>query len=189
MFSTCCGCNKKSGKDKIKNAKSVQDVATQSEVEVCTVTAQTDAECSQEKRNSVPVLKQPADLNRQSSTISDVKIEISDNDDDEVFCEGVGPPIKLNENLGAPGNYGRVPLPTWFSDDQSEEIGGIQEPPATPVGKDELALRRHRFFSELLKASQNPNTHRVRFDPLGPVIAGELIGKSLERLLARFMTH
>lgn len=44
----------------------------------------------------------------------------------------------------------------------------MQEPPATPVARDELALRRHRFFSELLQAAQNSTEHRVRFDPLGP---------------------
>lgn len=44
---------------------------------------------------------------------------------------------------------------------------GMQEPPATPVARDELALRRHRFFSELLQVAQNTE-HRVRFDPLGP---------------------
>lgn len=42
------------------------------------------------------------------------------------------------------------------------------EPPRTPVGKDELALRRHRFFSELLTAAQAAVEHKVRFDPLGP---------------------
>lgn len=45
------------------------------------------------------------------------------------------------------------------------------EPPRTPVGKDELALRRHRFFSELLTAAQSAIEHKVRFDPLGPEVA------------------
>jgi len=48
--------------------------------------------------------------------------------------------------------------------------GGMQEPPATPVARDELALRRHRFFSDLLQAAQNTTEHRVRFDPLGPMV-------------------
>ncbi|XP_071564351.1 uncharacterized protein Capt isoform X1 [Temnothorax nylanderi] len=47
---------------------------------------------------------------------------------------------------------------------------GMQEPPATPVARDELALRRHRFFSDLLQAAQNSTEHRVRFDPLGPMV-------------------
>ncbi|XP_072766855.1 adenylyl cyclase-associated protein 1 isoform X3 [Anoplolepis gracilipes] len=46
----------------------------------------------------------------------------------------------------------------------------MQEPPATPVARDELALRRHRFFSDLLQAAQNSTGHRVRFDPLGPMV-------------------
>lgn len=46
-----------------------------------------------------------------------------------------------------------------------------REPPATPVGRDELALRRHRFFSDLVCAARAAVEHRVRFDPLGPVVA------------------
>uniref|UniRef100_A0A182T6M5 CAP N-terminal domain-containing protein n=1 Tax=Anopheles maculatus TaxID=74869 RepID=A0A182T6M5_9DIPT len=53
----------------------------------------------------------------------------------------------------------------------SVEEGGIMEPPTTPIGRDELALRRHRFFSELLNAAHAAVEHRVRFDPLGPEIA------------------
>lgn len=45
------------------------------------------------------------------------------------------------------------------------------EPPTTPIGRDELALRRHRFFSELLSAAHAAVEHRVRFDPLGPIVA------------------
>lgn len=48
---------------------------------------------------------------------------------------------------------------------------GLKEPPATPVGRDELALRRHRFFSDLVCAARAAVEHRVRFDPLGPIIA------------------
>lgn len=46
-----------------------------------------------------------------------------------------------------------------------------KDPPATPVGRDELALRRHRFFSDLVCAARAAVEHRVRFDPLGPVVA------------------
>lgn len=52
------------------------------------------------------------------------------------------------------------------------EQDGTLEPPATPVGRDELALRRHRFFSDLLTAAQAAADHRVRFDPMGPAVAG-----------------
>lgn len=50
------------------------------------------------------------------------------------------------------------------------EEGG-EGPPATPVGRDELAMRRHRFFSDLVCAARAAVEHRVRFDPLGPVVA------------------
>ncbi|OAD62310.1 Adenylyl cyclase-associated protein 1 [Eufriesea mexicana] len=66
-------------------------------------------------------------------------------------------------------------IPRWLSEEEdgehdSEECSGMQEPPATPVARDELALRRHRFFSDLLQAAQNATEHRVRFDPLGPMV-------------------
>ncbi|CAH4031234.1 unnamed protein product [Pieris brassicae] len=51
------------------------------------------------------------------------------------------------------------------------DMEGPREPPATPVGRDELALRRHRFFSDLVCAARAAVEHRVRFDPLGPVVA------------------
>ncbi|XP_047503270.1 adenylyl cyclase-associated protein 1 isoform X1 [Pieris napi] len=53
----------------------------------------------------------------------------------------------------------------------STDMEGPREPPATPVGRDELALRRHRFFSDLVCAARAAVEHRVRFDPLGPVVA------------------
>ncbi|XP_015119193.1 adenylyl cyclase-associated protein 1 [Diachasma alloeum] len=66
------------------------------------------------------------------------------------------------------------PIIRWLSqedDDAVDEVrGGMQEPPATPVAKDELALRRHRFFSDLIDATKHSAEHRVRFDPLGPLI-------------------
>lgn len=63
------------------------------------------------------------------------------------------------------------------SSSKDKESEGPKEPPATPVGRDELALRRHRFFSDLVCAARAAVEHRVRFDPLGPVVAdtGELI--------------
>jgi hypothetical protein len=77
------------------------------------------------------------------------------------------------------GSSGCIPnlaaVPQWLSqedDDMVAEGGGTAEPPATPVGRDELALRRHRFFSDLLQAHQAGTEHRVRFDPLGPTVAG-----------------
>ncbi|KAL6421428.1 hypothetical protein ACFW04_013887 [Cataglyphis niger] len=66
-------------------------------------------------------------------------------------------------------------IPRWLLEEDngeyaSEGCSGLQEPPATPVARDELALRRHRFFSDLLQAAQNSTEHRVRFDPLGPMV-------------------
>lgn len=103
----------------------------------------------------------------------------TNSDSDDVFREGVGPAVPLAANLATPypSKKGPIPgLPRWFSeDDDEQERGGTQEPPATPVGKDELALRRHRFFSELMTAAQAAAEHRVSFDPLGPVVAdGEI---------------
>lgn len=51
------------------------------------------------------------------------------------------------------------------------ELGGILEPPTTPIGRDEVALKRHRFFSDLISAAQAAAEHRVSFDPLGPFVA------------------
>lgn len=45
------------------------------------------------------------------------------------------------------------------------------EPPVTPIGRDELALKRHRFLSDLIQAVQSASDHRVRFDPFGPQVA------------------
>lgn len=81
-------------------------------------------------------------------------------------------PSKRNSGGGVPT---LAALPQWLSqedDDIAAEGGGTAEPPATPVGRDELALRRHRFFSDLLQAHQAGAEHRVHFDPLGPVVAG-----------------
>lgn len=57
------------------------------------------------------------------------------------------------------------------------------EPPATPIGRDELALKRHRFFSDLLTAAQAASEHRVRFDPLGPIVSDYGTSVCLFRLL------
>jgi adenylyl cyclase-associated protein len=81
-------------------------------------------------------------------------------------------PAKRSSGSGVPN---LAAMPQWLSqedDDIVAEGGGTAEPPATPVGRDELALRRHRFFSDLLQAHQAGAEHRVRFDPLGPTVAG-----------------
>ncbi|KAF5283355.1 hypothetical protein FQA39_LY04731 [Lamprigera yunnana] len=122
---------------------------------------------------SVPIVlveaqPQLVSILKRQSVVSETKTE----DDDEVFSEGVSSPIQLASNLGTPFTYKNkeeVILPQWFL---NEEVCGVQEPPTTPVGRDELALRRHRLFSDLINASQNASEHKVWFNPLGPVIAG-----------------
>lgn len=176
MFTRCCGCDKNTAKDIGVTNQNASNTNTELEKnEPCAENHSKKSVVIQETPSTVT--DQPKstsdrdhDVTKRQSVVSDVKIEISDNDDDEVFCEGVGPPVKLASNLGTPHN--KSPLPRWFSEEDDHEVGGIQEPPATPVGRDELALRRHRLFSELLNAAQNATEHRVRFDPLGPVIAG-----------------
>lgn len=101
------------------------------------------------RRKSSGILKSTtSSSNGTSEQRLPVKPE-SSSEDDEVF-----------EGNAAVGGDGDCPV----------------EPPATPVGRDELALRRHRFFSDLVCAARAAVEHRVRFDPLGPVVAdpGEL---------------
>ncbi|XP_020299541.1 adenylyl cyclase-associated protein 1 isoform X3 [Pseudomyrmex gracilis] len=92
-----------------------------------------------------------------------------DEGDDSVFeaC--------LNDNETIKKAPAVASVPRWLSEEDdseyaSEGCSGMKEPPATPVARDELALRRHRFFSDLLQAAQNSTEHRVRFDPLGPMV-------------------
>lgn len=179
MFSKCCGCNNNNNN---KNSSCKRNEISKSD-------DKKDTPVPNKKTIELPILntieEQPKTTSnsdgKRQSVVSDIKIEISENDD-EVFCEGVGPPIKLAENLGNPSKRGQD-LPGWFTDEDDVEHGGIQEPPATPIGRDELALRRHRFFSELLTAAQHANEHRVRFDPLGPVVAGGELFASLMNVL------
>lgn len=177
MFSNCC-CSESTRKatdDITDHKEEFKNEVTDNELEK----SNSRTTNINNKTAEMPVIDQPTsicapkaeqDNDKRPSVVSEIKIEISDNDDDEVFCEGVGPPVKLASNLGTPHN--KNPLPRWFSEEDDQEVGGIQEPPATPIGRDELALRRHRLFSELLSAAQNATEHRVRFDPLGPVVAG-----------------
>ncbi|XP_035738295.1 adenylyl cyclase-associated protein 1-like isoform X1 [Vespa mandarinia] len=95
--------------------------------------------------------------------------------DDSVFesCPNENENDNENETTGKATTVSAIPR--WLSEEEeadpgSEGCSGMQEPPATPVARDELALRRHRFFSDLLQATQNSSEHRVRFDPLGPMV-------------------
>lgn len=44
-------------------------------------------------------------------------------------------------------------------------------PPTTPL--DELALKRHRFFADLIDAAHAAIDHRVRFDPLASEVLSD----------------
>lgn len=170
MFVNCCG--RKKAKTRDAETQSDNDVLGGISNVSTTPTPSTVKELVCEK----PVMASGVPSNSNSDKI-DIELENDIIDDDDVFCEGVVSPIELAGNLGA-----GPPVPKWFSKDEDEEqveVGGIQEPPATPIGKDELALRRHRFFSELMIAAQNASEHKVHFDPLGPVVAGVGAGEVL----------
>ncbi|XP_063914925.1 adenylyl cyclase-associated protein 1 isoform X1 [Zophobas morio] len=174
MFSKCCWCRSKSNNESMPtDAGKKCDTPNAS------------------KNNELPILDNVIRNAKSKSTSdgSDVKIEVSDNDD-EVFCEGVGPAVKLADNLGT--CRGHTPLPTWFresSDVETADSEAPATPPATPVGKDELALRRHRLFSEIIDLTQHAAEHKVKFDPFGPVIAGgpddSCLRSDLEELITR----
>uniref|UniRef100_A0A182N8M7 Adenylyl cyclase-associated protein n=1 Tax=Anopheles dirus TaxID=7168 RepID=A0A182N8M7_9DIPT len=131
-------------------------------------------------------------LSRRSSSKSSIKKKVAYNDstevipppeypppddDDSVFSDSVPPKLPRGDMCTPYATKrgslpGMIALPDWFAEDRlMMEEGGIMEPPTTPIGRDELALRRHRFFSELLNAAHAAVEHRVRFDPLGPEIA------------------
>ncbi|XP_017130241.1 adenylyl cyclase-associated protein 1 isoform X1 [Drosophila elegans] len=89
-------------------------------------------------------------------------------DDDEVFSDSLPPPKR--ESMCAPYIEGgdvvsetlffAHGLPSWFDDERLNEIGCI-EPPVTPVGRDELELKRQRLYTELLRAAHAAVEHSV----------------------------
>ncbi|EDV31056.1 uncharacterized protein Dana_GF14733, isoform A [Drosophila ananassae] len=88
-------------------------------------------------------------------------------DDDEVFSDSLPPPKR--ESMCAPYIEGDLVsetvafvhgLPAWFDDERLNEIGCI-EPPVTPVGRDELELKRQRLYTELLRAAHAAVEHSV----------------------------
>ncbi|XP_036343505.1 uncharacterized protein LOC118752733 [Rhagoletis pomonella] len=92
-------------------------------------------------------------------------------DDDDVFSDSLPPPKR--ESMCAPYiEPSEVPetaayahgLPEWFNDERINDIGCI-EPPVTPVGRDELELRRQRLYTDLLRAAHAAVEHNVRFTP------------------------
>ncbi|KAM7352016.1 adenylyl cyclase-associated protein 1 [Cochliomyia hominivorax] len=102
-------------------------------------------------------------------------------DEDDVFSDSVPPPKR--ESMCAPYlerdiDYDDVVtetlayahgLPEWFNDERINDVGCI-EPPVTPVGRDELELKRQRIYKDLLCAAQAAVKHSARFDE--PLILG-----------------
>lgn len=109
-------------------------------------------------------------------------------DDDEVFSDSIDPQLPRGD-MCAPylkkrGSMpGLVALPDWFGLEQFREEGGVLEPPVTPVGRDELAMKRHRLFSEILQAAQAAAEHRVRFNPWGPSVTAAAGGVQQDQLM------
>lgn len=54
---------------------------------------------------------------------------------------------------------------------------GCIEPPVTPVGRDELELRRQRLYTDLLRAAHAAVEHNVRFTPFATDIIGDATGR------------
>ncbi|XP_049318096.1 uncharacterized protein LOC105229330 isoform X1 [Bactrocera dorsalis] len=104
-------------------------------------------------------------------------------DDDDVFSDSLPPPKR--ESMCAPYiEQTDIPelvayahgLPEWFNDERINEIGCI-EPPVTPVGRDELELRRQRLYTDLLRAAHAAVEHNVRFTPFATNITGDAINR------------
>lgn len=54
---------------------------------------------------------------------------------------------------------------------------GCIEPPVTPVGRDELELRRQRLYTDLLRAAHAAVEHNVRFTPFATNITGDVTSR------------
>lgn len=71
----------------------------------------------------------------------------------------------------------------------NREADGCYEPPVTPIGRDELELKRHRLYSDLVHAAQAAVEHRVRFDPLGPNVEGDLVSTFIFAFIFTFVLN
>ncbi|KAH8298191.1 hypothetical protein KR018_010572 [Drosophila ironensis] len=113
-------------------------------------------------------------------------------DDDEVFSDSLPPPKR--ESMCAPYIEGDLVsetvafvhgLPAWFDDERLNEIGCI-EPPVTPVGRDELELKRQRLYTELLRAAHAAVEHSVAVRDNEP--EAKPTAEHLERICERLET-
>lgn len=195
MFKQCCGCKAKPDTDDEEKvpektssvcANSVKESAPSVVVSVPEVVPPPPEE--KDVPETSPLLQKEPEPPQKESKNPGLTIDtnpelenIEDEDENLVVpitprtAKGLTPhPAKRNSTPGLSA------IPKWLSQDDDEEAGGTAEPPVTPVGRDELALRRHRFFSDLLVAAQAATEHRVRFDPLGPSVAGNPSASSHE---------
>lgn len=196
MFKQCCGCKGKADRDDTDDekekvalnekensprVKSVEKVPDNTAVAVVVTVPEVVAPEEKHEPEDVPLLPKEAKEPTSEVTSKNPGLTIDTNPDLENIEEddNLVVPITPRTAKGLtphPAKRNSTPglsvIPRWLSQDDDEEAGGTAEPPVTPVGRDELALRRHRFFSDLLVAAQAATEHRVRFDPLGPSIAG-----------------
>lgn len=80
---------------------------------------------------------------------------------DKFACEEVSQnfsSLKLDDDVFPPGLEGQ----RWMARKRSLPAGVL----GVALGRDELALKRHRIFSELVGAAKAAVEHKVRFDPL-----------------------
>ncbi|XP_017061099.1 LOW QUALITY PROTEIN: adenylyl cyclase-associated protein 1 [Drosophila ficusphila] len=112
-------------------------------------------------------------------------------DDDEVFSDSLPPPKR--ESMCAPYIEGDVVsetvffahgLPSWFDDERLNELGCI-EPPVTPVGRDELELKRQRLYTELLRAAHAAVEHSVAVRDNEPEAKPTAAAEHLESICER----
>lgn len=166
MFGHCCICDKSFGRHrdvpKHKKYNTRAEVHTKKKVAIHDSSDDEIALAAVINQPKCTVELEPTQI-RRPSVVSDMKAELSD-EDDEVFY-----PTKMVKPRA------KSPVPRWFS--QGENRGhAVQVTPRTPVGRDEVILRRERLLNRLIDdegdAAQNATEHKVRFDPLGPVIAG-----------------
>ena len=165
MFSNCCGCKKKYNTKEDCKIHIIQNSQNGN-------FAEKEVQVSNEKKCSVKsvenfisakktIVQQPLDVDVISPELVDVEVEITSNDDGEVFWEGVGPPIKLADNLGIHMNreQSQMYLPMWFSQDKNynkHELTG-----QSSIDQDKLILRKKNFFCGCVRRNASEYTDNL----------------------------
>ncbi|KAL9923351.1 adenylyl cyclase-associated protein 1 isoform 1-T4 [Glossina fuscipes fuscipes] len=95
-------------------------------------------------------------------------------DEDDVFSDSMPPPkrdsmcapyierLADDDDLIAESLAYCHGLPEWFNNERINDVGCL-EPPVTPVGRDELELKRQRLYEDLLRAAHAAVEHSARF--------------------------